>query len=82
MNMSMPGSIGDGFLCHAARSKKNAVTTFGALSAADFTYTIAGTHVSVMPPGGMTALSNWMASYENANTHPHELTLLLYGITY
>lgn len=82
MNMSMPGSTGDGFLCYAARSKKNAVTTFGALSAADCTYTIAGTHVSVMPPGGIAVLSGWMALYENANTHPYELTLLLYGITY
>ena len=63
-------------------TKGNAKTTIGALEDAGFTCIINGTHVSVVPPGGVSALDDWSASYNNAETNPHRYTLLLYELTW
>lgn len=61
---------------------KDAMTTKAMLENAEFICTVEGVHVSVMPAGGVAALNDWKASYDSAETDPHELTLLLYSITW
>ena len=63
-------------------TRGNAVTTIEALTAAGFICEIKGTHVSVRPGPGMPSLADWQASRDNANNDPHELTLLLYDLTW